>query len=428
MFTLGYRFRPWRDDRGAGRRPVDPVLRPRDRPRVRRRPRASVRHTVRSPPTGTPPPPAGRSPRRRRTARRPSRRAFLWSCTGYYDYDQPYRPDFPGIEEYAGDAGPPAALADRPRPTGRSVVVIGSGATAMTLVPALAGRGGGSGDDAAALADLRAGAAGGRPGRPVPAPVAAREGVVRGDPVEERRASRPRATRSVGGGRGFAKRLIRAAATRQLPEGYPVDVHFKPRTTRGTSGCAWCPTATCSAPSGRVGVEVVTDTIDTFTQKGIRLSSGDELVADVVVTATGLNLKLDGRRRVVVDGEPVDLSTAMAYRALMFSGPAQLRVHDRLHQRVVDAEGRPGRRLRVPAARPPRARARDVVVPVPDPGVRRRPSSTSRPATSCARSTCSRSRATAGAVEAAPELLPRPPHHPVRADRRRRARLPLIFT
>ena len=64
---------------------------------------------------------------------------------------------------------------------------------------------------------------------------------------------------------------------------------------------------------------MVTDTIDTFTEKGVRLSSGDELVADVVVTATGFNLKLMGDVALSVDGEPVDLSRRMAYRALMFA-------------------------------------------------------------------------------------------------------------
>ena len=99
--------------------------------------------------------------------------------------------------------------------------------------------------------------------------------------------------------------------------------------------------------------EIVTDTIETFTETGIRLTSGRELEADIVVSATGLKVLPFGGLKFEVDGRPVDLAQTMSYKALMLSGAAQLHLHGRLHQRLVDAQGRPGRRLRLPAARPP---------------------------------------------------------------------------
>ena len=152
MYTLGYPFRPWTGDKSHRRRAVDPGVRPRDRRRARHRPT----HPLRAP----------RRPRRvvdRRRAldrRRPSTAGemvrftagFLLCCSGYYRYDEGYTPDFAGIERFAGQVVHPQHWPDDLDYAGKRVVVIGSGATAVTLVPAMAA-GRRARDDAAALAD-----------------------------------------------------------------------------------------------------------------------------------------------------------------------------------------------------------------------------------------------------------------------------------
>ena len=116
-----------------------------------------------------------------------------------------------------------------------------------------------------------------------------------------------------------ARRLIRRLTIKQLPEGYPVDEHFNPATTRGISGCASFRTATCSGRSARPR-GIVTDRIDRSPRRGIRLTSGRELEADIVVTATGLRLLPLGGITLTVDGEPVELAETLAYKGMMLSG------------------------------------------------------------------------------------------------------------
>lgn len=318
MFTMGYRFRPWRDDRAlADGSSILAYLRETsheygvDR-HVRHQHRAvaadwdsdAARWTV-----------TAESPHGTATFTA----SFLWSCTGYYDYDEPYRPDFPGVEAYAGTLVHPQHWPADLDTTGRSVVVIGSGATAITLVPALADAG------AAQVTMLQRS----------PTYVLALPAV---DPVARllrrwlpeqasywvtrwKNVAVATATYQVSQGwPRFAARLIRAAAVRQLPDGYPVDVHFKPAYNPWDQRLCLVPDGDLFRSIREGRVEVVTDTIDTFTEKGIRLSSGTELAADVVVTATGFNLKLMGGIAVSLDGDPVDLSSRMAYRALMFGG------------------------------------------------------------------------------------------------------------
>ncbi|HET8958798.1 MAG TPA: NAD(P)/FAD-dependent oxidoreductase, partial [Nocardioides sp.] len=118
----------------------------------------------------------------------------------------------------------------------------------------------------------------------------------------------------------LAKRVLRDAAAKRLPDGYPVDVHFKPRYDPWDQRLCLVPDGDLFRVVREGRVDIVTDTIETFTEKGVRVSSGDELLADVVVTATGFNLKIMGGMDLEVDGERVDLRDRMAYRALMFSG------------------------------------------------------------------------------------------------------------
>lgn len=118
----------------------------------------------------------------------------------------------------------------------------------------------------------------------------------------------------------LTKRLIRAATRRSLLPGYPVDEHFRPSYNPWEQRLCMVPDGDLFKTVNRGRAEIVTDTIETFTETGIRLTSGRELEADVVVSATGLNILLFGGLKLEVDGRPVDLPDTMAYKALMLSG------------------------------------------------------------------------------------------------------------
>ena len=107
----------------------------------------------------------------------------------------------------------------------------------------------------------------------------------------------------------------------QLPRGLSTSTRTSTRATgRGTSGCAWSPTATCSARSARGQASIVTDRIERFTAApASQLASGAELDADIIVTATGLNLLAFGGIELAVDGEPVSLPEQLAYKGMMLS-------------------------------------------------------------------------------------------------------------
>ena len=318
MFTMGYRFRPWRSNRALADGPsilgyvrdtarefgVDRLIRYQHQVTAASWDSATARWTV--------------------TAQTPDGEVtlsagFLWSCSGYYDYDEPYQPELPGLDRFGGTVVHPQHWPEDLDTTGRRVVVVGSGATAMTLVPALADAGAGQ------VTMLQRS----------PTYVLSLPGT---DPVARRlRQLLPERMsywlvrwKNIGLAVGtfqisqrwprFARSVLRKVAARQLPDGYPVDVHFKPSYDPWDQRLCLVPDGDLFRTVREGTVDIVTDTIETFTEKGVQVSSGDELLADVVVTATGFNLKLMGGIDLVVDGEPVDLRTRMSYRALMFGG------------------------------------------------------------------------------------------------------------
>ena len=201
---------------------------------------------------------------------------------------------------------------------GRRVVVVGSGATAITLLPALVDAGVGhvtmlqrSPSYVAALPSRDVVADGLR--AVLPDAVAHR--VVRGKNVLLSTAGYQLLRRRPDLGR----RLLRRRAVRLLPDGYPVDTHFAPRYDPWDQRL-------CVAPDGDLfevlsgdRADVVTGTIERFERDGIRLTSGELLEADVIVTATGLEMQIGGGAELVVDGEPVDLSRGHVYKGLMLS-------------------------------------------------------------------------------------------------------------
>ncbi|MEJ7794590.1 MAG: NAD(P)/FAD-dependent oxidoreductase [Nocardioides sp.] len=317
MFTLGYRFKPWLGERALADGPsiLDYVRETAREYDVERRIR--YQHTVLAAAWDS------EAAHWTVSAETPDgpvtiTAGFLWSCTGYYDYDEPYQPEFPGMEQYAGTVVHPQHWPEDLDLAGATVVVIGSGATAVTLVPALVEAGAGQ------VTMLQRS----------PTYVVALPGV---DPVAQllRRFLPARASYWAARWKNiavatlsfevsrrwprFAKKVVRGQAVKRLPEGYPVDVHFKPDYEPWDQRLCLVPDGDLFRVIRRGGADVVTDTIDTFTDKGIRLASGDELISDVVVTATGLNLKVMAYA-MSVDGEPVNISDAMAYKAIMFAG------------------------------------------------------------------------------------------------------------
>jgi cation diffusion facilitator CzcD-associated flavoprotein CzcO len=246
---------------------------------------------------------------------------FLWSCSGYYRYDQGYAPHFQGVEDYIAGGGQvvhPQLWPEDLDFAGKRVVVIGSGATAVTLVPAMAGT-------AAHVTMLQRS----------PSYILALPGI---DAIAVRLRERlpPRAAYAVTRWKQILvttasyqlarrrpelmKRLIRKGVTAQLPEGYDVDTHFKPAYDPWDQRLCLVPDGDLFRAIRHGDADVVTGHIDRFTPRGVRLTSGQELEADVVVTATGLNLLAFGGVQLVVDGSEVNLPDTMAYKGMMLSG------------------------------------------------------------------------------------------------------------
>ncbi|MFI7281286.1 NAD(P)-binding domain-containing protein [Micromonospora chersina] len=243
---------------------------------------------------------------------------FLFTNSGYYRYDEGYTPEFPGVERYAGRLVHPQHWPEDLDYAGKRVVVIGSGATAVTLVPAMAERAGHvtmlqrSPTYVIALPSRDPLADAARRWLPAKAAYA----VTRWKNVALGVANFQLSRRAP----GVVKKFLRRAAKGRLPVGYDLDRHFSPRYNPWDQRL-------CVVPDGdlfdalRAGTaSVVTDTIDTFTERGIRLGSGEELPADVVVTATGLNLLALGGMTLTVDGAEVDLASTVAYKGMMLSG------------------------------------------------------------------------------------------------------------
>ncbi|MGC4808845.1 flavin-containing monooxygenase [Micromonospora sp. DT233] len=243
---------------------------------------------------------------------------FLFTCAGYYRYDAGYTPDLPGVEKFTGRLVHPQHWPADLDHTGQRVVVIGSGATAVTLVPALAER-------AAHVTMLQrsptyvfplpsrdrlADALRARLPARVAYPVVRWKNVLFNTVTFQLSRRAPK----------LVKGVLRRVAKRRLPAGYDVDRHFSPRYDPWDQRLCVAPDGDLFAAVAAGRASVVTDRIDTFTATGVRVASGAELPADVVVTATGLNLLMLGGMTLTVDGAPVDLARTVAYKGMMLSG------------------------------------------------------------------------------------------------------------
>ncbi|KAA8969804.1 NAD(P)/FAD-dependent oxidoreductase [Mycobacterium sp.] len=245
--------------------------------------------------------------------------AFLFACSGYYNYDEGYAPTFNGAEDFEGRIVHPQHWPQDLDYAGKKIVVIGSGATAVTLIPALANSGAGhvtmlqrSPTYIGALPEVDPLAE--RANRLLPAKVA--HGVNRWKAILFSTAQYQLSRRFP----NYMRKTLMTMARRRLPAGYDVEKHFGPRYK------VW-DQRLCLAPNGDLfrairhgNADVVTDTIDRITRTGIKLSSGDELQADIIITATGLNLQLFGGAAIRRNGVPVALHETMAYKGMMLTG------------------------------------------------------------------------------------------------------------
>jgi len=242
---------------------------------------------------------------------------FLFLNSGYYRYDQGYTPEFPGIERFGGQVVHPQHWPEDLDYAGKRVVVIGSGATAMTLVPAMA-------KDAAQVTMLQRSPSYvvSMPGEDGIAirlrrflPDKAVYAIVRWKNVflqgVSYRLSRRRPE--------LMKKLLRRGVMKALPPGYDVDTHFSPRYNPWDQRLCLVPDADLFKAIGEGSAEIVTDRISSFTERGIQLESGRELEADIAITATGLNLLFLGGIRLTVDGEEPEIPRALTYKGMMLN-------------------------------------------------------------------------------------------------------------
>ncbi len=242
---------------------------------------------------------------------------WIFAGTGYYNYDEGFTPDFPGIDEFRGTVVHPQHWPEDLDYTGKKVVVIGSGATAVTLVPSMT-------PTAAHVTMLQR-----TPTYVIPLPredaianvmkkvlgpklgysLSREKNVLQQRVVYELCQRFPKPMRAV----------IRGTNKAMLGKDFPLDPSFNPPYNPWDQRLCVVPDGDMfrELKSGRASI--VTDRIKTFTEKGILLESGDELEADIVVTATGLNLQMFGGMDIALDGEPVDMTKIVAYRGMMLS-------------------------------------------------------------------------------------------------------------
>ena len=242
---------------------------------------------------------------------------FFFVCSGYYRYDEGYTPEFPGLDRFGGEVVHPQHWPEDIDYTGKRVVVIGSGATAVTLIPSLAEKA-----EQVTMLQRSPTYVVSMPGeyglakklrRVLPDRVA--YPIVRWKNVLLQMLSyqlsrrRPR----------IMKAALRRGVQKALPAGYDIDTHFKPSYDPWDQRLCLVPDGDLFKAISSGSAEIVTDRIEAFTEGGIKLESGADLDADLIVTATGLNLLFLGGMRVSVDGEEADMTKALTYKGMMLS-------------------------------------------------------------------------------------------------------------
>ena len=242
---------------------------------------------------------------------------YLFMCSGYYSYRGGYTPEFPGIDDFGGQVVHPQAWPDDLDYDGKKVVVIGSGATAVTLVPAMA-----DATEHITMLQRSPTYVVSRPDQDVIAnklrkvlpdglayDITRFKNTTLQQVMYKRMRSRPEQS----------KEQLLKMVRNEMGDDYDVDTHFTPSYFPWDQRLCLVPNSDLFRAIKSGKASVVTDTIDTFTKTGIRLASGDELEADIVVTATGLQLVTLGEMDIVVDGTPVDFSKTWTYKGFAYS-------------------------------------------------------------------------------------------------------------
>lgn len=242
---------------------------------------------------------------------------FLWMCTGYYRYDAGHTPEFPGRERFLGRVVHPQLWPENLDYAGHRVVVIGSGATAVTLVPAMVERAAHvtmlQRSPSYVLSRPRIDRVAGLLRRVLPEQLAYKltrwKNVSLAALLYKLSRQRPATMRE----------FLIGQVSRALGPEHAVDPHFTPRYDPWDQRLCLVPGNDLFKAIRGGKAEVVTDTIETFTETGIKLKSGRELAADLVITATGLELLFLGGSELVIDGEAVDLAKRVAFKGMMLS-------------------------------------------------------------------------------------------------------------
>lgn len=242
---------------------------------------------------------------------------FIYGCTGYYRYDTGYAPTFPGVETFRGRFVHPQHWPPNLDYAGKKVVVIGSGATAVTLVPAMA-------ETATHVTMLQR-----SPTYILDLP--------NHDPLAdlirrclpERAALRLIRWKNIAISLGiyylarrapqFMRSKLREGTIKNLPKGYDVDKHFNPRYAPWDQRLCLVPDADLFRAISSGKASIVTGHIDTFSERGIRLQSGEKLEADIIVSATGLQMLAIGGVKLIVDGMSIDTGRTFIYKGTMVS-------------------------------------------------------------------------------------------------------------
>jgi cation diffusion facilitator CzcD-associated flavoprotein CzcO len=244
---------------------------------------------------------------------------FLWMCQGYYRHAEGYTPEWKGMKDFKGRVVHPQTWPDDLDYAGKNVVVIGSGATTATLVPAIAG-------DCAHVTVLQR-----SPTYFIPArnenelANTLRDLEIDEDWIHEivrRKVLHDQATFTR---RSFTepevvKQELLAGVRAYLGPDYDVNMHFTPKYRPWRQRIAFVPDGDLFKGIAAGKASVVTDEIETFTKDGILLRSGNELKADIIVTATGFNLSVLGDIEFAIDGKPLAFSDTVTYRGMMFTG------------------------------------------------------------------------------------------------------------
>lgn len=326
MFTLGYSFRPWSDQKAIADGPsilnyiretsaeydLDKEIRYGHR--VRRAEWSSENSKWMVEVEG-----GEDLPQSRKDAERKNESFtcnFLYLCTGYYEYAQGYTPVWPGFDEYKGTIIHPQKWPEDLDYTGKKVLVIGSGATAVTLVPAMA-------DMAAHVTMLQR-----SPTYIVTMPSQDKVANFFRSLLPAKAAYAAARWKNIirqavfyAGSKRFPdamKRLIGKGISKELGD-EQLEKNFTPKYDPWDQRLCVVPDSDLFEAIREEKASIVTGIIETFTTTGVRLDNGEELDADIIVTATGLRLKIMAGLELVVDGEVVDLSQKMAYKGMMYN-------------------------------------------------------------------------------------------------------------